>query len=312
MSAPKALPDPFADGAFSTKGAIAEGVTRRRLREPDLARPFHGVRAHGQPEDVRAHARAFALRMRPGLVFAGITAVRLWGLPAPTWWSAAEHLVIGVPAGTGRTRAKGVRTREFDPDRLERTELDGLPLLTPAAAVLTVANSLAHADLVALLDALVAPSKHYRGLRFPTRPHTTPDELAAFAERCRGLRGVEAFRAASVDARAGAESRRETLTRLRIVAAGYPEPVLQHEVWVDGELCAVIDLAYPHLMIAIEYEGEHHLTDPAQWARDIRRQELLESLGWIVIRVTKGELKHDGHGLLRRLEAALARRAKAA
>ena len=31
------------------------------------------------------------------------------------------------------------------------------------------------------------------------------------------------------------------------------------------------NLGYPELRIAIEYEGEHHLTDPLQWAEDIAR-----------------------------------------
>ncbi|MCH1881823.1 hypothetical protein [Agrococcus sp. ARC_14] len=312
MDAPKPLPEPFAAASFSTADALAGGVSRRRLREPDLLRPFHGVRAHEPPLDVQAQASAFALRMRAGLVFAGITAARLWGLPVSSWWAPAEHLVVGVPAGTGRTRAKGVLTREFDPTRLETTKLDGLPILTPTSTVLTIAGAQSHDDLVALLDALVTPSKHYRGLRWPGRPHTTIAELTAFADRCGGLRGVEALRAALVDVRAGAESKRETLSRLCIVAAGHPEPVMQHEVWVAGVLRAIIDLAYPQLMIAIEYEGEHHLTDAAQWAKDILRQELLESLGWIVIRVTKGDLKHGGREMIRRLDAAIARRANAA
>ncbi len=83
---------------------------------------------------------------------------------------------------------------------------------------------------------------------------------------------------------------------------------MQLEVWLDGVLRAVIDLAYPDWLIAIEYEGEHHLTDPAQWAKDIRRHELLESLGWIVIRVTKTDLRGGGRALVRRVRAALARR----
>lgn len=309
MPASAPLPEPFQSGAFTTTDALSKGVTRRRLRNSDLATPFHRVRSIVEPADAWAKARAFRPLMRTELVFAGVTAARLWGLPVADRWASSESLVIGVPAGTSRTRAKGVRSLEFDATRLPPVALDGLQVLTPAAAVLSMARSATHEDLVVLIDALITPSKRYRDLRFGRRPHVRADELQAFLERCNGLRGVPAFSAALADARAGVDSPRETRTRLCILAAGLPEPVLQYEIWIDGRLAAEIDLAYPELKIAIEYEGEHHLNDPKQWAKDIRRQELLESLGWIVIRVTKADLRQNGRSLIRRIEDALARRA---
>lgn len=201
-----------------------------------------------------------------------------------------------------------MRTREFDARRLEAGTLDGLPVLGPASAVLSMARETSHADLVVLLDALVTPSQRYPGLRLRRRPFTDASTLAAFGERCRGLHGAAAFRAAVDGVRPGVDSPQESRSRVVIVAAGLPEPVLQLEVWSDGALRAVLDLAYPEWRIALEYEGEHHLIDPGQWAKDIRRQELLESLGWIVIRVTKADLRDGGRGVIQRVRAALARR----
>jgi hypothetical protein len=306
------LPEAFAEGPFAVAAALEGGVPPGRLRSKDLVRPFSGVRTAREPADVTELAAAFPPRMRPGHVFAGVAAARQWGLPVATEWKRSEPLVIGVPAGATRTRAKGVRTREFDPTRLESGTLDGLRLLGPASTVMSLARETAHDDLVVLLDALITPSEHYPSLRLPRRPHTTVDELIAFAIRCRGTHGAAAFLAAVEDARPGAESPKETRSRLAIVAAGLPEPVVQFEVWVEGVLRAVIDLAYPDWKIAIEYEGEHHLTDPVQWAKDIRRQELLESLGWIVIRLTKADLHDGGRGVVARVRAALARRGIAA
>lgn len=304
----RTAPRPLDDEGFSTAAALTAGATRRRLRGADLAAPFHGVRSLVAPADALAHARAFRPRMRDGLVFAGVTAARLWGLPVAGWWRAEEPLTIGVPAGTGRTRARGVRTREFDPERLPTATIDGLPVLSPLATMLTMAGSTEHDDLVVLLDALVSPSDNYPGLRVPARPSASLEELRAFVTGCRGMRGVDALRAALSDVRVGAESPPETRCRLRIAAAGLPEPVMQHVVVLHGERVAVIDLAYPALKIAVEYEGEHHLTEPKQWARDIARQELLESLGWIVIRATKADLRGDGRTLIGRIEQAIARR----
>ena len=75
-------------------------------------------------------------------------------------------------------------------------------------------------------------------------------------------------------------------SRLMIVAAGIPEPVVQWEIRSDGRFIARVDLAYPELKIAIEYEGDGHRTERAQWRIDIRRQRDLEDEGWIVIRLT--------------------------
>lgn len=302
------LPEPFADGPFAIAAALEGGVSPSRLRSSDLVAPFQGVRTTREPADVAELAAAFAPRLRSGHVYIGITAGRLRGLPMATAWERSEPLFVGVPAGMTRTRARGVRSREFDATRLESGTLDGLPVLGPASTVMSLARETPHADLVVLIDALITPSKRYRDLRLARRPFTDLAALAVFAERCRGLHGAAAFAAAVDDARVGADSPQETRSRLAIVAAGLPEPVVQLEVWADGVLCAEIDLAYPDWKIAIEYEGEHHLTDPAQWAKDIRRQELLESLGWIVIRVTKTDLHDGGRRLIERVRAALARR----
>ncbi len=308
MVKPSPLPEPLAGRAFSVARARAAGIPPGRLRRGDLVAPFHGVRASRPTTSLDALMAAYAERMRPGHVFAGVTAARRWGLPVAARWTPDEPLVVGVPAGTTRTRAAGVVAREFDARRFGVGELDGLPILGPLGTVLMLARDASRIDLVVLIDALITPSEHYPDLRLPARPHSTPTELEELAARWRGLHGAAAFRAALEDARVGAESPQETRARLAIVAAGLPEPVVQFEVRVAGERRAVIDLAYPDWMVAIEYEGEHHLTDPTQWAKDIRRQELLESLGWIVIRVTKNDLRNGAAGLAQRIRAAVARR----
>ncbi|WP_035253646.1 endonuclease domain-containing protein [Agrococcus lahaulensis] len=307
MPSPAPLPEPLASGAFSTAEALRLGVSRRRLRAADLERPFHGVRADAPPDSVLALALAFAPRMRDGHVFAGITAARLWGLPVEAAWRTDEPLVIGVPGGMARTRAAGVRSLQFASSRLGVGEVDGLPTLGPIGAFVTMGRSAGHEQLVQLADALVTPSTRYRDLRFE-RPYATLDELSTAVEQYRRGPGSAALLAAIAAARVGVDSPRETRSRLAIVAAGLPEPVVQHPVWHEGRLVAELDLAYPELRIAIEYEGDHHRTDAEQWAKDIRRQEELEALGWIVIRVTKADLRDGGRSLVARVRAARARR----
>lgn len=106
--------------------------------------------------------------------------------------------------------------------------------------------------------------------------------------------------------RIGVESPKETETRLLLVDAGLPEPVVQHEVRDGRRLVARIDLAYPQWKIAIEYEGDGHRTDAAQWRRDIQRQRELEDRGWIVVRITQLDLTDGSAALLRRIRRAIA------
>ena len=108
------------------------------------------------------------------------------------------------------------------------------------------------------------------------------------------------------DARAGVDSRYETITRRAIVLAGLPEPVVHPLVIVDG-IAMHPDLAYPEMRIAIEYEGDGH-REQGRWDRDIDRYAALEAAGWIVVRVTKAHLARDGARCIARVAAARARR----
>jgi very-short-patch-repair endonuclease len=69
-----------------------------------------------------------------------------------------------------------------------------------------------------------------------------------------------------------------------------------------------VDLAYPLLRIAIEFEGDQHRTDPRQWQRDIEKHERLADLGWRVIRVSREHVFADPESIVRRVRGAIAAR----
>ncbi len=62
-------------------------------------------------------------------------------------------------------------------------------------------------------------------------------------------------------------------------------------------------------MVAVEYDGDHHRLDRGQYVKDIRRAELLDRLGWQVVRVIKEDRPRD---IVERVALALARRGSAA
>ncbi len=102
----------------------------------------------------------------------------------------------------------------------------------------------------------------------------------------------------------GAESPRESYLRLLLIEAGLPRPRTQIPVLdADGLPVAYLDLGWEEHMVAVEYDGEHHRIDRRQYVKDIRRLEMLERMGWIVVRVVAGDHPAD---IVRRVWAALA------
>lgn len=54
---------------------------------------------------------------------------------------------------------------------------------------------------------------------------------------------------------------------------------------LDGGAFAYLDMGWPDLMVAVEYDGDHHRVDRCQYVKDIRRLEALQRIGWPVVRV---------------------------
>ena len=106
------------------------------------------------------------------------------------------------------------------------------------------------------------------------------------------------------------DSPMETRLRLLIVRAGLPRPVANLDVVVDGGWLARPDLSYPALMIAIEYDGDHHRTDRRQWQRDIGRRRGLEDAGWLLVIVTADDVLRRPHEIVARIGRAIASRVK--
>jgi hypothetical protein len=173
--------------------------------------------------------------------------------------------------------------------------IDHIPVTSPARTALDLGCWYPLSRAVAYLDALA------RATRFD------PDEAADLAARYPGRRGIRGARRALSLLDGGAQSPKETWLRLLLIDAGLPRPATQIPVhdWA-GSLVAYLDMGWPDLMVAVEYDGEQHRTDRRQYTWDLRRLEVLEHLGWIVIRVVAGDRRED---ILRRVRAAIARRA---
>ncbi|ROZ88890.1 DUF559 domain-containing protein [Gordonia sp. OPL2] len=135
------------------------------------------------------------------------------------------------------------------------------------------------------------------------------DDLLAYASRFDGYRGIRRLRALIplIDGRA--ESPPEGWVRLLMHRGDLPTPDLQVEVFDGDDIAfARIDLAYEHLKIAIEYDGEDFHSSPEQRAHDEQRDARLRALGWIIIRITADRLRTDPWGIVMEIERALRKR----
>ncbi|WP_236967845.1 hypothetical protein [Microbacterium aurantiacum] len=296
------LPDGVT-GPFSVAAARDAGVPASRLRASDLRTPFRGVRTlHTDTSDdarasVRRRVREYAEVMPASQFFCLATACVLWGGPIPPGLlrhrDGAGGLVerpldVGVFLPDRASRTQGVRGRSIAPGWAEvvTAPVDGIRLTSPASTWAMMGQVLSEDELVILGDALV---------RMPERdadppPLATIDDLRRAVEVGRRP-GVLRIREALPLVRTRAWSPQETRTRLVLVRdGGLPEPELNWPVLVGGHLVANIDLAYPDFLLGFEYDGEHHMTDAEQWAKDIRRAEMLADLGWSIMRVTKRDL----------------------
>ena len=147
--------------------------------------------------------------------------------------------------------------------------------MSPEHAFVTAATEL---DLVELVSA---------GDRLVRLRRCTVDSLRKYAYSYRGPGAPAAQRAVSL-VRERVDSIRETRLRLCLVIAGLPEPWCNVVLGTDDHPIGRVDLLLDGYFVIIEYDGDQHRIDKAQWATDITRNEKFVAEGYRIIRVTAG------------------------
>ena len=134
------------------------------------------------------------------------------------------------------------------------------------------------------------------------------------AEGGSGRDGTAAMRlllAVRDEADAEVESALEMRLMRLLRRAGAPTPVPQHEVRDRGRLVARLDFAYPELRLGIETHGYRWHAGRSRWQRDIRRENRLKQLGWVVLVYTWDDVVGDGGRVADEVSVALTQRAEA-
>lgn len=273
---------------FIGSEACTAGLLTRSQLATGHTRLFPDVYLH---KDIQVgaidRARAAWLWSHRQAVVAGFSAAALYG----SEWTDDRPAEL---LHDNRHRLSGllIRGDELRPDEVQ--VIDGIPVTTPARTAVDLGCWYPTVEAVAGIDALA-------------RVVEVKDvDVQAILDRSVGRRGIVRAREAVGLFDAGAESPKESWLRVILVQAGLAPPQTQIPV-CDGywEPFAVLDMGWPDLKVAAEYDGDVHRTDPLRWRREAKRAERLQRLGWIVIKVVAGDRAAD---VIARVRSAIARR----
>ncbi len=238
--------------------------------------------------------------LRPGHFFSHVTAGRLWGCPFRSTLDEPLHVTAQLPARAPRRRGV-VGHHQGDGAPVMRL---GLPASDAVSTWLALAALLPLDELVVAADHLVLDP--YQLDPGDIRPYLTMAELHSAVAGYSG-RGAVAAASALLLVRHGAESRMETLLRLLIHRSGLPEPSVNVDLTdAAGRWLGRGDLVYPQWMTVVEYDGDHHRTNTAQYERDITRIDSFIEAGWHVVRVRKRGIFIDPAETIARITRAMA------
>ncbi|MEU4252767.1 DUF559 domain-containing protein [Amycolatopsis sp. NPDC026612] len=275
---------------------IGNRALRAALGNRSLVQPWRGVVVLGSRElDPLTRAAAGLLVVGSEAVLSHDTAAALHGCTVLT----TTDVHVTVPYSHWAKSRKGLVVHHRHFAREDVVERHGLPVFELEAVIADVLCCPPSWRALACLDEALS------GLGDPQARALVAKidrQLADRADR-RGTRIAESLLCLGSGK---AESPQESRLRLLVIQAGFPAPVLQHEVLsLSGAVMYRLDLAWPSLRIALEYDGYEAHED--RTAEDADRDRRLTARGWIVIRARKDVFDSPGR-VLSEIEGALRRR----
>ncbi len=148
-------------------------------------------------------------------------------------------------------------------------EVDGIVVTTPLRTTTDLLRKLWRPYALAAADGMA----HAGLVEVP--------EVVEAVGRLKGFPGIVQARSLAHLIEPLAQSAGESWQRLRLLDAGFPRPTAQHPVRMPDGSFRYLDLAYPHLLVASEYDGREFHTMAADAEHDELRRALLSRLwGW--------------------------------
>lgn len=276
-------------GVLSARDLARLGLTPNQVRAlvkaGELTRVCRGAYldparlAGATPQDAHtARVRAVVLSRGGALAASHQSAAALHGLPLLR--EELEPVRVVHTTDLKNTRRHDAFTVHPAPGRDCLTEVDGVPLVTAALAVVGTAMLAGQRSGLMAADAALR-----RGL-------TTREELHEQLHRLTRHPGIARARSVVVAADPSAESPGETLLRVLLLELGV-DVVPQYRI-VDGSVVvARVDFYLPSLRVVVEFDGlvKYDGRDGKEaLAAEKRREERIRGLGYGVARVVWADL----------------------
>jgi very-short-patch-repair endonuclease len=257
-----------------TRATALQHITVNQLRHPAYRLITQGVYMVGRPGNHGDLIRAARLVLPASAVLAGRSA--LWALGV-LLAGTRDPVEVVLPA-TDRIRRRDLLTVRSDSLDERRVIATRHGRATDAAqTAFDLARGADPLISVPLLDALVR------------RTGVARHHIEAVAAAHAGARWISRIPPTLDLVDPGAESVRESQLRVTLVLAGLPRPQTQVKIFnAEGQFVGRVDLGWPELKVAVEYDGAYH-DDPAQFARDRARLNALRAAGWTVIVIDRAQ-----------------------
>jgi len=246
-------------------------LTLKMLRGPRFRRLFRDIYVHADVEvDLELRSCAAYLLVEGRGALGGYSAAEVLGASCGPGGAPAE-----VISRTRMRSQSGLVVREDCLACGEMWLVDGMWVTSPLRTAYDLGRRSPLLEAVIAMDALA--------FRFGFALY----DVVRFGYRHLGAAGSRQLPEVARLANPLAESPMETRIRLAIHFDGLPVPVLQHPVGPYR-----LDMAYPEIMLGIEYDGREHLTQERAM-HDLDRQAYVTAAGWTkVLRFGKGPVLH--------------------
>lgn len=276
-----------------SRGGLTHRDIARQIDGGNLRRLRSGVYAHSEGlEDVPEYERrrrafleltlAAARSVGAGTVMSHGSALALHGLPL-------HDIPLDLPTATRQRQGGGTRRSSALicanlPLDGSITDVDGIPVTTPARTIIDVTRTVSLESGVSAADEAIR------------RNLCTRSDLQSEAESAKGRTGAARARALPGLTSGLAESVLESLIRLILVLGGLPEPELQVRLGVRGGQRFRVDFYWREWRLIAEADGfGKYGTTPEEirrnWNAERNRQRQLEDVGFVVLRFTWEDLR---------------------
>jgi hypothetical protein len=276
--------DAFDDSRHRHARAASNGTERR------IARGAYVNSAEWAVLDARERyvllVRAVSETRRRRLVLSHWSAAAVHGLPHVGPWPEAVHVTIGPTSG-GRSHP-GVVKHGVRLNNDEIVEIDGMLLTSVARTAVDLAAIASFTAATVILDRARWIDRRQR-----SEPLTTIDEIDGVWRARGAFRGHARARAAIDFSTTNADSPLESISRVNMMRAGCPPPVLQSSYGDYSGVIGEVDFDWPEYGLVGESDGRQKYADPVLRAgrsveevllREKDRGDRLQALGKRVIR----------------------------